>query len=113
MLYPGHFGMSSTKNSLEFLHGHLNKKTPRNNEFWSSLSRLAQSLNINKRRHNRWKKCPSIDDDRGELSIDLIEKYIKDVIDALKKVKDLRLLINIDEIGFGRHHHYGKRRNFV
>lgn len=59
------------------------------------------------------KKCPSVDDDRGELSIDLIEKYIEDVIDALKKIKDLRLLINMDEIGFGRRPHYGKRRNCV
>ena len=59
------------------------------------------------------KKCPSVDDDRGELSIEFIEKYINEVLSALKQITELRLLINMDEIGFGRLPHYGKRRNCV
>ena len=36
--------MPSTTNSLEATHGHLNDETPRRNDFWSSLYRLAKSL---------------------------------------------------------------------
>lgn len=47
------------------------------------------------------------------VSRDFIEKSIIDIIDAYTKIKDLRLLVNIDEIGFGRCPHYGKIQNFV
>lgn len=40
------FRMPSTTNSLESLHGHLNKKTPRNNNFWSSIHRLGEGFTL-------------------------------------------------------------------
>ena len=40
------FKMPSTTNTLESSHGHLNRKTPRNNSFWESLSRIAESFII-------------------------------------------------------------------
>ena len=39
--------MPSTTNSLESTHGHLNKKTPRRNNFWQSVYRIV-SLMIQK-----------------------------------------------------------------
>ncbi len=41
--------MPSTTNSLESYHGHLNKYTPRKNNFFSSICRIASNLN----RHNK------------------------------------------------------------
>ena len=46
MLHRSSFTMPSTTNSLEATHGHLNRKTPRNNGFWSSIYRLAYCLRI-------------------------------------------------------------------
>ena len=47
------FRMPSTTNSLESVHGHFNKKTPRNNNFWSSINRLGESfmLRLNSLNH--------------------------------------------------------------
>jgi hypothetical protein len=36
--------MSSTTNSFESIHGHLNKGTPRRNDFWSSMKRLVDHI---------------------------------------------------------------------
>ena len=36
--------MPSTTNSLESSHGHLNRKTPRHNNFWEPLARIAESF---------------------------------------------------------------------
>ena len=44
MLNHINFRMPSTTNSLESAHGHLNKKTPRNNNFWASIYRLSESF---------------------------------------------------------------------
>lgn len=44
MLSRINFKMPSTTNSLESSHGHLNKKTPRHNGFWSSINRLCESF---------------------------------------------------------------------
>ena len=38
--------MPSTTNSLEATHGHLNKKVPRNNNFWASINRLCESISL-------------------------------------------------------------------
>lgn len=46
MLHRGSYEMNSTTNTLEATHGHLNRKTPRNNGFLSSIFRLAFSLRI-------------------------------------------------------------------
>ena len=59
------------------------------------------------------KKCPSVDDERGSLSREQIEKYIIDINAALEKVTDLRLVLNMDETGFGRRPEYGKRKSCV
>ena len=40
------YKMPSTTNSLESTHGHLNKKTPRNNGFYMSLFRLIKNISI-------------------------------------------------------------------
>ena len=34
------YEMPSTTNSLESSHGHLNRKTPRRNNFWTALNRI-------------------------------------------------------------------------
>ena len=52
MLHRQDFGMPSTTNSLESFHGHLNKKVPRMNEFWSSIHRLANDLSVNEESFN-------------------------------------------------------------
>lgn len=44
MVHRYEFQMPSTTNSLEAYHGHLNKKIPRVNEFWSSIARLANII---------------------------------------------------------------------
>jgi hypothetical protein len=36
--------LPSTTNSLESIHGHLNERTPRRNDFWTSLKRLADHI---------------------------------------------------------------------
>ena len=59
------------------------------------------------------KKCPSVDSDRAELNREQIEKYIQEVNSALETVSDLRLLLNIDETGFGRRPDYGKKRSCI
>jgi hypothetical protein len=38
------YRMPSTTNSLEATHGQLNKKTPRNNNFWHAIFRVASNL---------------------------------------------------------------------
>lgn len=47
------YAMRSTTNSLEATHGHLNKKTPSKNDFWSSINRLVKSLSINEESFNK------------------------------------------------------------
>jgi hypothetical protein len=37
--------MPSTTNALESIHGHLNEATPRRNDFWPSMKRLADHIN--------------------------------------------------------------------
>ena len=59
------------------------------------------------------KKCPSVDDDRGSLDREQIEEYIRNVNAALSEVTDLRLVLNMDETGFGRRPDYGKRRSCI
>ena len=44
MMFRIKYSMPSTTNSLESAHGHLNKKTPRRNNFWSSLYRVISNL---------------------------------------------------------------------
>lgn len=39
------YGMPSTTNTLEAMHGHLNKRTPRNNTFFRALLRINKNLN--------------------------------------------------------------------
>lgn len=51
-------------------------------------------------------KATSVDEDRGNLSLDSINEYIKAIINALKLVTDLRLVLNMDESGFGRRPEY-------
>jgi len=46
MLSRINFRMPSTTNSLESMHDHLNKKTPRNNGSWASINRLTKSFMI-------------------------------------------------------------------
>lgn len=53
MLHRSDYEMPSTTNSLESTHDHLNKKIPRNNEFWASIHRLAQGLTINNEEINK------------------------------------------------------------
>lgn len=53
MLHRCEFEMPSTTNSLEASHGHLNKKVPRLNEFWSSICRLVNNLTINEKSFNQ------------------------------------------------------------
>ena len=68
------------------------------------------------RRHSdviAMKKCPSVDSDRAELNREQIEKYIQEVNSALETVSDLRLLLNMDETGFGRRPDYGKKRSCI
>ena len=43
------------------------------------------------------KKCLSVDDERGSLDREQIERYIAAINDALKGVTDLRLVFNMDE----------------
>ena len=58
MLHRVSYRMPSTTNSLEATHGHLNKETPRANEFWASMERLAKTFDVNEKlindkiRHN-------------------------------------------------------------
>lgn len=59
------------------------------------------------------KKCASADDDRGTISLEKINQYIKEIFEVLPLIKDLRLLINMDESGFGRRPDYKKRRSCV
>ena len=58
-------------------------------------------------------KATSVDENRGSLSLDAINKYIIDIINALKLVNDLRLVLNMDESGFGKRPDYKKRRSCV
>lgn len=55
-------------------------------------------------------KSTSVDDERSSLSLDVINQYINTVLDALKKITDLRLLLNMDECGFSKRSQYKKRR---
>ena len=47
-------------------------------------------------------KSTSVDDDRASISLKAVNEYIDAVLNALKQVTDLRLLLNMDESGFGR-----------
>lgn len=58
-------------------------------------------------------KTASVDEDRGNISIEKVNEYIDAVLDALPKIKDLRLVLNMDECGFGKRPDYKKRRNCV
>ena len=59
------------------------------------------------------KKCLSVDDERGSLDREQIERYIAAINEALKGVTDLRLVLNMDETGFGRRPEYGKVRSCI
>lgn len=58
-------------------------------------------------------KSTSVDDDRASISLKAVNEYIDAVLNALKQVTDLRLLLNMDESGFGRRPEYKKRRSCV
>lgn len=47
------YGIPSTTNSLEATLGHISKKTPRKNDFWSPINRMAKCLSINKESFNK------------------------------------------------------------
>ena len=59
------------------------------------------------------KKCASVDDDRGSLDRAEIENYIHEISEALIDITDLRLVLNMDETGFGKRPDYGKRRSCI
>ena len=46
MLQRINYKMPSTTNSLESMHGHLNKRSPRNNSFYSSIYRIQSQLSL-------------------------------------------------------------------
>ena len=58
-------------------------------------------------------KFTSVDEKRRNISLEKVDIYIRDIANALKQVKDLRLIINFDECGFGRRSNYKKRRTCV
>lgn len=58
-------------------------------------------------------KIPSLTDERGELEYAAFEVYFEQVITALERLVDLRLLINMDESGFGSRPDKGKRKKCV
>lgn len=58
-------------------------------------------------------KCDSVDENRGSISLAEVNEYIKAVNNALPLITDLRLLLNMDESGFGRRPDYKKRRTCV
>ena len=58
-------------------------------------------------------KIPSLTDERGELEYAAFEVYFEQVINALERLVDLRLLINMDESGFGSRPDKGKRKKCV
>ena len=58
-------------------------------------------------------KCTSVDEDRGNISPIKIYKYIDDIKNALQMVTEPRLLINMDECGFGKRCNYKKRRTCI
>lgn len=58
-------------------------------------------------------KSTSVDDERASISLKAVNEYIDAVLNALKQVTDLRLLLNMDESGFGRRPEYKKRRSCV
>lgn len=58
-------------------------------------------------------KSTSVDDERSSLSLDAINQYINAVLDALTKITDLRLLLNMDECGFSKRSQYKKKRTCV
>ena len=59
------------------------------------------------------KKCASAEDDRGTISLEKINQYIKEILEVIPLIKNLRLLINMDESGFGQRPDYKKRRSCV
>ena len=59
------------------------------------------------------KKSTSVDDDRGSISINEVNAYIKAHLEALPLITDLRLFLNMDECGFGLRPEYKKRRSCV
>lgn len=58
-------------------------------------------------------KIPSLTEDRGELDFAVFECYFSRVMKALEHLTDLRLLINMDESGFGSRPDKGKRKKCV
>ena len=54
-----------------------------------------------------------MDEERGNISAEEIEEYIKNVLEVLPQIVDLRLLLNMDECGFGKQTNYKKRRTCV
>ena len=59
------------------------------------------------------RKCPSVDDERGNLEWDKFIVYFERIKSALPRLTDLRLLINMDESGFGTRPDKGKRKNCI
>ena len=58
-------------------------------------------------------KCPSLDEERGDLEWETFEQYFAHVEEALRRLTDLRLLLNMDESGFGTRPDKGKRKKCV
>ena len=53
----------------------------------------------------------SVGDDRGNIDIEDVNRYISEIEEMLKNPPHPFLLINFDEIGFGRRPEKGKRKN--
>lgn len=58
-------------------------------------------------------KCPSLEDLRADIDPNEVDRYFSEVDDVLPKLTDPRLLINMDECGFGRRPDLGKKRSCV
>ena len=68
------------------------KKTFDGPKFYLFLNRLQNTLRIG--------KCQCLDEDRGELEWISFETYFTMAYEALNKLTDFRILINMDECGF-------------
>ena len=47
-------------------------------------------------------KTASFEEDRGKISIEKVNEYIDAVLNALPNIKDLRIVLNMDQCGFGK-----------
>ena len=58
-------------------------------------------------------KYYSVDEERGRISLEKVNEYIKTVMQILPKIKDLRLFISMDECHFGKRTNFKKRSSCV